>query len=279
MFRGRERSPRPGDHRDVRAGCLVPGRPRFGPDGRLYYVDVATGTIRRIDFTSGNQPPIAVATGLADERARSADRELHRLGLERSRRHDRLLRVGPRRGRPVRRLDGREPDVPVHRPPGRCTVRLRVTDNSGAEDVSDPITITAGSNPPTAVHRHARAVVHVAGGRRDLVLGSRNGSRGRNAPRVARCAGTSHCSTALARQLPQPSGAVVQRRRERVVQRARSRVPVVPPADAHRHGLVRHQRQRDDRPQSEDRDGADGDEPLRSQPGRQQHELTRRRSR
>ena len=33
-----------------------------GPDGRLYYADFDGGTIRRIDYTGSNQPPVAAAT-------------------------------------------------------------------------------------------------------------------------------------------------------------------------------------------------------------------------
>jgi glucose/arabinose dehydrogenase len=34
----------------------------IGPDGRLYYVDIALGTVNRLDSFSGNQPPIATFT-------------------------------------------------------------------------------------------------------------------------------------------------------------------------------------------------------------------------
>jgi PKD repeat protein len=39
-------------HRDV----------EIGPDGRLYYVDIAFGTVNRLDNFAGNQPPIAQFT-------------------------------------------------------------------------------------------------------------------------------------------------------------------------------------------------------------------------
>ena len=56
----------------------------------------------------GNQPPAAVAGRLADERDGAPDgRLLRAAGSERPGRDDRLLRLGPGRGRRVRRLLGR----------------------------------------------------------------------------------------------------------------------------------------------------------------------------
>ena len=63
----------------------------------------------------GNQPPNAVASGSPTSGTVPLDGQLRRLGLERSRRHDRLLRLGPRRRRRLRRLDGPEPVLHVHR--------------------------------------------------------------------------------------------------------------------------------------------------------------------
>ena len=34
---------------------------QIGPDKRLYYVDHSGGTIRRFDYSTGNQPPTAAA--------------------------------------------------------------------------------------------------------------------------------------------------------------------------------------------------------------------------
>ena len=57
------------------AGAAQPGRPRrSGPDGDLFYVDLDGGTIRRIRYTAGNQPPTAVATADPTSGAGAADR-------------------------------------------------------------------------------------------------------------------------------------------------------------------------------------------------------------
>ena len=44
-------------------GAASPVDLEVGPDGRLYYADFDGGTIRRIDYTGSNQPPVAAATG------------------------------------------------------------------------------------------------------------------------------------------------------------------------------------------------------------------------
>ena len=47
---------------------------RSAPDGDLFYADLDGGTIRRISYTAGNQPPVAVAPRDPDLRRRSARR-------------------------------------------------------------------------------------------------------------------------------------------------------------------------------------------------------------
>ncbi|MGH2841209.1 MAG: PQQ-dependent sugar dehydrogenase, partial [Solirubrobacteraceae bacterium] len=44
------------------AGAANPVDIQVGPSGQLYYADFDGGTIRRIDYTAANQPPVAVAT-------------------------------------------------------------------------------------------------------------------------------------------------------------------------------------------------------------------------
>ncbi|MGH3132546.1 MAG: LamG-like jellyroll fold domain-containing protein, partial [Gaiellaceae bacterium] len=62
MFAGANGLPDPTTVTPFVEGASFPVDLRFGPDGKLYYVDVATGTIRRIDFFGSNQPPTAVAS-------------------------------------------------------------------------------------------------------------------------------------------------------------------------------------------------------------------------
>ena len=123
---------------------------QFGPDGNLYYVDVATGSIHRISYFAGNQPPVAVATGAPTSGATplvvnfngsgSSDPDgsiaSYAWDLDGDGQYDDSTAQNPSR---------------TYTTAGTYVVRLRVTDNLGAPDVSDPITITAGSSAPTAV--------------------------------------------------------------------------------------------------------------------------------
>jgi PKD repeat protein len=52
--------PAPGNRIVFVAGAANPVDLATGPGGELYYVDIAGGTIRRIRYFSGNQPPVAV---------------------------------------------------------------------------------------------------------------------------------------------------------------------------------------------------------------------------
>ena len=62
MQRGADGHPAPGLIRTFVAGAANPVNLETGPDGDLFYVDFDGGTIRRITFTSANQPPVARAT-------------------------------------------------------------------------------------------------------------------------------------------------------------------------------------------------------------------------
>ncbi len=55
--------PDPARIRTFAAGAANPVELQIGPGGDLFYPDFDGGTIRRITFTSANQPPTAVATG------------------------------------------------------------------------------------------------------------------------------------------------------------------------------------------------------------------------
>lgn len=53
--------PNPTDIRTVLTG-VAPVDLDIGPDGRLYFVDIAAGTVNRLDSFGGNQPPVASFT-------------------------------------------------------------------------------------------------------------------------------------------------------------------------------------------------------------------------
>ena len=62
MPKGADGHPAPGLIRTFVAGAANPVNLETGPGGDLFYVDFDGGTIRRISYTSANQPPVAVAT-------------------------------------------------------------------------------------------------------------------------------------------------------------------------------------------------------------------------
>ncbi|MBA2955889.1 PKD domain-containing protein [Nocardioides sp. MAH-18] len=62
MSKGADGNPAPGLVRTFVAGAANPVNLQIGPGGELFYVDFDGGTVRRIRYTSSNQPPVAVAT-------------------------------------------------------------------------------------------------------------------------------------------------------------------------------------------------------------------------
>ena len=60
MFAGANGLPNPATRATFVAGAANPVDLQIGPGGDLFYVDFDGGTIRRIQFTSGNQAPTAV---------------------------------------------------------------------------------------------------------------------------------------------------------------------------------------------------------------------------
>jgi PKD repeat protein len=149
MYAGGDGAPNPSTVTPFLQPASYPVDLRFGPDGKLYYVDIGTGSIRRIDYFASNQPPNAVA---------SASTTSGTVPLT-------VTFDGSSSSDPDGTIasyawdldgDGQYDDSTAQQPSfqyttaGTYMVRLRVTDNQGAPDDSDPITITAGSSPPTA---------------------------------------------------------------------------------------------------------------------------------
>ena len=62
MQKGADGLPNPTKLKTFVAGAATPVDLEIGPDGDLFYVDISGGTIRRIQYSGGNQPPVARAT-------------------------------------------------------------------------------------------------------------------------------------------------------------------------------------------------------------------------
>ncbi len=121
---------------------------QISPDGELFYVDFDFGTIRRIRYFDGNQPPTAVAgasatygpapltvdfdaTGSSDPDA--GDTLSYAWDLDGDGAYDDSTSASPSRTYPS----------------GNVTVGLRVTDSKGLSH-TDSVVISAGNTPPVA---------------------------------------------------------------------------------------------------------------------------------
>ena len=129
------------------AGAATPVDLRVGPDGDLFYVDLAGGTVRRIEYFAGNTPPHALlaadptngplpltvhfdASGSSD--AESGTTLTYAWDLDGDGAFDDSTEVAP---------------VHTYAEAGTITVRLRVTDANGAVDETF-VVVTSGNSAP-----------------------------------------------------------------------------------------------------------------------------------
>ncbi len=141
--------PAPGLLESFVAPAANPVDVQISPAGELFYADFDGGTIRRIQFASANQPPVAVATANPTSGAAPLTANFDGSGSS------------DPDGDPITYAwdldgDGLYDDSTAAQPTftytqsGTFTARLQVTDSPGASSVSGPITITVGNTPPTA---------------------------------------------------------------------------------------------------------------------------------
>jgi glucose/arabinose dehydrogenase len=150
MEKGTNGLPNPGQLKTFVTDAENPVDLQIGPNGDLFYVDFDGGTIRRIQYTAANQPPIAHATAnptsgavpltVGFDASGSSDSEgstlTYRWDLDGDGAFDDAARRRP---------------TYTYNSAGDYQVGLRVTDGQGASDTLDqPLKISAGNTAPTA---------------------------------------------------------------------------------------------------------------------------------
>jgi glucose/arabinose dehydrogenase/PKD repeat protein len=148
MPKGADGNPAPGLVRTFVAGAANPVNLESGPGGDLFYVDFDGGTIRRITYTSANQPPVAVATAAPTTGPAPLSVTFDGSGSSDPNIGDTLSYTWDLDG------DGAFDDSTAVKPTytytsaGSFTATLRVTDGSASD--TDRVTITVGNTAPTA---------------------------------------------------------------------------------------------------------------------------------
>ena len=151
MEKGADGQPAPGLIRTFVAAAANPVNLENGPGGDLFYVDFDGGTIRRITYTSANQPPVAVATASPTTGNAPLAVNFNGSGSSDPDPGDTLTYTWDLDG------DGTFDDSTAAQPTytytvnGSYTASLRVTDNHGASSDPAELTITVGNTPPSAV--------------------------------------------------------------------------------------------------------------------------------
>jgi glucose/arabinose dehydrogenase len=150
MEKGTNGLPNPGQLKPFVTGAASPVDLQIGPNGDLFYVDFDQGTIRRVQYSVANQPPIARATAnptsgavplaVSFDGTGSTDPEGSTLTYEWDLDGDGAF-------------DDSTSSQPTYtyNTAGNYQVGLRITDGQGASDTLDqPLTISAGNTAPTA---------------------------------------------------------------------------------------------------------------------------------
>ncbi len=145
MFPGSGGDPDPANRAAFAATAQGPVDLQIGPDGNLYYADFDGGRIIRVEYG-----PVAAASGSPLSGVAPLTVDFSSAGSAPAQAGDTITYAWDLDG------DGEFDDSTLASPsfvytdPGNYTVRLKVTDNHGASNVSSPLTVSAGNTAPTA---------------------------------------------------------------------------------------------------------------------------------
>jgi glucose/arabinose dehydrogenase/PKD repeat protein len=145
MFPGGNGDPDPTTRVAFASSAQGPVDLQIGPDGNLYYVDFDGGKIWRIEYG-----PIAMASANPTYGALPLTVNFSSAGSVPAQTGDTITFAWDLDG------DGQFDDSTAANPAktytvaGNVTVRLKVTDNHGAFNISSPVVISPGNTPPTA---------------------------------------------------------------------------------------------------------------------------------
>ncbi len=140
-------------------GDAAPVDLQIGPDGDLFYADIITGTIVRVNYNSG---PTAVID--ADPTTGSVPLQVNfdGTGSTDAEGDPLTLCLGPRRRRTVRRLDRQPAHLYLQHPRRRSPFGLRVQDPSGANDTESVVINPVANQAPVATISAPSSFAHLA---------------------------------------------------------------------------------------------------------------------
>ena len=230
------------------------------PTGDLLYADYDLGEVRRIHYYGATVPPDASFTATAAT-VRLPHLRLRRERIVRQQRPEPHLRLGPRRGRAVRRRrPARRSSTRTQDLGPTSTSGLKVT-NAASVSGTTTRTVSVGNAPPSVTITAPRVQPDLDGRRVHPVQRDRHGPGGRHVAGVGLRLVDRHA--ALPVGLPHPHHHERVRREVGDRRRAGSRVPVAPAAAGDRDGLARPDGDQDGRDLPEDRDRVRGEQPGR----------------
>jgi PKD repeat protein/glucose/arabinose dehydrogenase len=148
MLKDANGNPAPGLIRTFVAAAANPVSLETGPGGDLFYVDFDGGTIRRITYTSANQPPVAVATATPTTGAAPLQVSFDGSGSS-DPDGETLSYAWDLDGDGAYDDSSAAQTTYTYTAPGSHIATLRVTDILGASAIAS-VTITVGNTPPTA---------------------------------------------------------------------------------------------------------------------------------